>query len=313
MMLRLLSVMALAIVVLPRLSWAEDYRIATWNLEWFFDEDPSDDSSQIGPNQAAPSKEEYQSRVKGFANAIADINPDVMALEEIENEKVVRDLATQLKNQHQLKYAVAFVQGKDTYTGQDVAFLVREGLPIDKRRCEFDRQGMEKHKDLSKHLLLTTEIGGEEVALIAVHLSTRTNDRKRQARTLREWAEEHLDGNLIILGDFNAGQKFNQTTPDSEIGIIRGFQTEDEDDDLFDVDQKLGNRTTHVSGKEFDRILLSPSLVDEKELDFKSVETRCALAIRGEPDQGAGVDYDFPEDEQDLSDHFPLIVTLTTL
>lgn len=299
------------VLAVPATIHAEPIRIATWNLEWFFDADPSDDPTGLNFDPAAPSEDEYYSRVKGFADAIAKINPHIMALQEVENKEVVQDIADQLKDEYGLKYTVAFVQGKDSTTKQDVAVLVKDGIPFVARRFTFARHGDSDFKDLSKHLWLSATIDGKPFDFVVVHLITRPAERIRQARTLREWTENMAGGNLVILGDFNVGIRFEETTPDSDIGIIRGFQTEDTDDDLFDAHQKLGNRKTHVSGKELDRVLLSPSLVDLQGLDFQSVENRQDLAIHGNADQGGGVDYDLPEEEQDLSDHFPLVVTLS--
>jgi hypothetical protein len=53
--------------------------------------------------------------------------------------------------------------------------------------------------------------------------------------------------NLIILGDFNTGLRFQEVAPGSEMGIIRGFQTSTTTDDLFDTHQMLNLRETHVS------------------------------------------------------------------
>lgn len=283
--------------------------IASWNIKWFNDNDASDDTSVIGANFAAPSLEEYQERVDTIVDAIADINPDILALQEIENEKVVQDLASELSSKHSLDYNVAFEQGGDTYTGQDVAYLVRDNLTLTDKRFDYDFSGDDNFKNLSKHLLLETSIDSQPLALINVHLITNSNKRLKQARTLRSWIEslDVADANVIALGDFNVGLSFNATTPDSDIGIIRGFGTPDTADDLYDTQQNLVARATHVSNKPLDRILLSPSLVDDGELTFTEIETRPDLAIRGSKDGSRDVDYSKPIEEQDLSDHYPVV------
>lgn len=286
-------------------------RIGTWNAEWLNDADPTNDRSTIGPDQAPPSQEEYEERLQTFADAIETLDLSILALQEVESAEVVRDLADLLEVQYDLDYEVSFVQGRDTYTGQDVAFLVERGLllPDSERRYDFSPfSGDNDYKDLSKHLRIDVEVNNERYSLVTVHLiSSNKNDRLRQARTLRAWtADAAMQSNLIILGDFNASQRFNQTTPDSEMGIIRGFETPSQADDLFDAHVQLGDRSTHVGGSELDRILLSPSLVGY----LTEVETHPELAIMGSEDSGAGVDYSLPRDEQDLSDHFPLVVTL---
>jgi endonuclease/exonuclease/phosphatase family metal-dependent hydrolase len=300
---------AIALLVLVGQTAADEIRIGTWNLEWFNDHDASDDDSEIGPSMKAPNEQEYQSRVRGFGAAIADLRPHVMALQEVENEKVVADLARQLRDAHGLRYQVAFVQGNDSYTGQDVAALVREGIDLRARRFRFTFHNDSRYKSLSKHLWLSATIDGQRYEVVAAHLVTQPAERIKQARTLRAWIKNRIDENLIVLGDLNASLAFNETTPDSDIGILRGFDTPSRDDDLFDVHQRLANRRTHVGGQELDRILLAPSLVDDEGTTLKSVEIRRDLAIRGQVDPSNRVDYRLSESEQDLSDHFPLVVT----
>lgn len=283
--------------------------VASWNIKWFNDNDKSDDTSAIGKNFAAPNLNEYQERVATIVDAIANINPDILALQEIENEKVVEDLADELEDQFGLDYEVAFVQGADTYTGQDVAYLVRDDLTFTENRIPYNFSGNDDFKNLSKHLLLETTIDGQALELINIHLITNSNRRLKQARTLRSWVKD-LDvpnSNIIVLGDFNVGLSFNSTTPTSDIGIIRGFGTTTTDDDLYDTQQNLTDRATHVSNRPLDRILLSPSLVNDGGITFIEVSTRRDLAIRGSEDGSRYVDYSKSVTEQDLSDHYPVI------
>lgn len=305
--------LALCLAVQPaRAQETPTLHIATWNVEWLNDADPSNDNSDIGPEQAAPSAKEYRERLETFAQAIDEIAPDVMALQEVESDGVVHDLADLLWDEYGRSYDVAFVQGRDTFTGQDVAFLVREGLLLPDSVQVFDFRPLmsdDTYKSISKHLRIDIDANGELITLITVHLiSSNTFDRQRQAQTLRTWLDDEMESteHLIVLGDFNASQRFNQTTPDSEIGVIRGFATETETDDLFDAHERLADRSTHVSGSELDRILLSPSLADR----MLDVDTARQLAVRGAEDRRTGVDYGQPQSDQDLSDHFPLVLSL---
>jgi hypothetical protein len=106
--------------------------------------------------------------------------------------------------------------------------------------------------------------------------------------------------------------RFHETAADTDIGVIRGLGTPTSADDLFDAHAELArtDRRTHVSGRELDRILLAPRLRDGEGLELKSVATLRSLAIRGDADTGRDVDYHLPAAEQDLSDHFPLLVVL---
>ena len=201
------------------------------------------------------------------------------------------------------------MQGRDTFTGQDVAYLVRDDLTFTDKRFDYSFSGDDDYKDLSKHLLLETTIDSKPLSLINIHLITNSNRRLKQVRTLRSWIEsiDVVDDNVIVLGDFNIGLSFNSTNPSSDIGIIRGFDTPETDDDLYDTQQNLVDRATHVSNRPLDRILLSPTLVDGTGLTFTEIETRPDLAIRGSEDGSRDVDYSKPIEEQDLSDHYPLV------
>lgn len=312
------TILALIVIVMavgPATASAQEetLRVATWNLEWFFDADTSDNPTMLARSQSAPDQTEFDERVDAFTDAVQAINPTIIALQEIENRKVVQELANRLQEKHNLAYQVAFVQGRDTATEQDVAFLVKQGIPFNQSRFSFSGfAGNSDYKDLTKHLKLEVTINGEEMTLVTVHLITRLSDRLKQAKTLRAWTEEMVAANnLIILGDFNTGLRFQEVTPGSDIGIIRGFQTSTTADDLFDTHQLLNPRQTHVSGGEFDHILISPLLIDESGLDLSLVEVRRDLAIRGAADTVPGVDYALLPEEQDLSDHFPVVATFS--
>ncbi|MEM7282229.1 MAG: endonuclease/exonuclease/phosphatase family protein [Pseudomonadota bacterium] len=309
----ILLVFALTLFPLSASADGHTIRIVTWNLEWFYDNNTRDDNSTIGRDFAAPNGREYNGRVIAVAEAVAEMQPTILALQEVENAKVVADIAVELADEHGLAYEVAFVEGKDSYTGQDVAFLVEEGLLFEASRYRFPSAFRSRgYKDISKHLKLEVLVGDETITLISVHLITSQDNRELQALTLRGWVENTVASeNIVILGDFNTRQRFNQTTPDSEMGIIRGFQTDDESDDFFDAHQILNDRSTHVSGSELDRILLSPGLLDETGYQLTEANVRGDLAIRGSEDRSDGVDYDQPAAEQDISDHYPVIVTLT--
>ena len=288
-----------------------ELRVATWNLEWFNDHDVSDDSSRIGRDFAAPSRQDYDERLEAFAEAIHNLRPTILAVQEVENERVVQDLTDRLQQLYDLDYAVGFVRGHDSYTGQDVALLIEGDVPFEVNRFNFSEfRSDDDFKDLSKHLWVEITVAGEKITLVNVHLVTNRDDRKRQARTLRAWTSEIASSDkLILLGDFNVGQRFNQTSPEGTMGIIRGFGTSATDDDLFDAHQWLGERATHVSGRELDRILVSPALLDEAGLKLSAIDVHPDLSIRGDEDEGRQVNYLLPADEQDLSDHYPLIAT----
>lgn len=297
----------------------EEITIATWNLEWFFDANQSDNDESLPKRMSAPTKADWAWKLDVAAGGIARLKPTILALQEVENEKVVQELADIISKRSGLKYQVAFKQGIDTATEQDVAFLVQEGIEFRAGRLPFKSEwrGDSSLKNLSKHLALATSLGDEKIFLINVHLiSSSAEARQAQARTLRKWIDSDVakKGNVIILGDFNAGQRYNETTPDSGAGIIRGFSTSSKADDLEDLHRVLGERSTHLSGRELDRIMITPALLsdqaDAKDLSFVKVERRADVCVRGEADTSHRDNYwKIPTRERDVSDHYPIVAT----
>ncbi|GAB5407258.1 MAG: hypothetical protein Aurels2KO_54890 [Aureliella sp.] len=271
---------------------SQNLRVGTWNLNWFFDEDGSDNSASIGRRFASSSATAFDQRVGRIAEVIDDLNLDVIVLQEVENQSVLRRLALELEVAHGQHFNVAFVQGRDTHTGQDVGFLVRDDWSAKAQRFVFSCRGQEDFKDLSKHGYVDIEIAGETLRVINVHLSSRLSPRKRQAKTLRSWIDIPMDqvDHLIVLGDFNTGLRHTSTAPGTDMGTILGLDTSSTADDLVDLHRTLSanDRITHAGGLELDRILITGSLVDGNRTDFASLENKRAAA-------------------GNLSDHYPLV------
>src|SRR4051794_25240221 len=80
---------------------AEDVRIAAWNIKFFFDNDASDNHSELAHEQSAPTAGEWQWRLDEVSNAIATIHPAIMAFEEIENAKVMNEVVQKLHDKGQ--------------------------------------------------------------------------------------------------------------------------------------------------------------------------------------------------------------------
>ena len=139
---------------------------------------------------SAPSAKDWNWRVTEAAKVIAAIHPTVLALQEIENEKVVQDLANELREVHKQDYQIAFIQGRDTYTEQDVALIYKSGLVHKERRNQTDAMYESKHYyNLSKHLFATFQWthAGEthEITLCNVHLRAGTRGEEPRLRQCR--------------------------------------------------------------------------------------------------------------------------------
>ena len=303
--------------------------VATWNLEWFFDDQQADNLTPLSRAQSAPSEAEWHWKRDRVAEVIAEVKPTILALQEVENRRVLRELTQQLKSQYQLQYRIAFVEGWDTYTEQDVAILYQSGL-VQYSRHEQSRDMYESKKfyNVSKHLVghFRWQVGDqtEELTLVNVHFRASEKGallRQRQAKLIRHWINPHLQrgSNVIVLGDLNSEENCQHPDTDCEVGLLCG-RSQQGAVPLADLHRHLppGKQATHMIGKQFDRILVSPSLQqdDDKKRDlvFDSIRSGKDLVVRGDKadTEHRDIYYKIPQHERDISDHYPLIARFKT-
>ena len=98
----------------------EPLSVMTWNLEWFYDENPGDNFSRLAREKSAPDRGKWDWRRDAIANRIAGVRPTVVAVQEIENRRVLYYLTRALSRNHQLSYNEYALEGRDFFTEQDV-------------------------------------------------------------------------------------------------------------------------------------------------------------------------------------------------
>ncbi len=300
-------------------------RVATWNLEWFFDDFKADNREKLAKEQSAPSPDEWEWKLQQVAAVIAKLDPTIMALQEVENRDVVYKLVGKLKQQHQQEYRYCFIAGYDFGTEQNVAFIYKDGLvEYSRREQTAEMFASQKYYNLSKHLIARFQWGqGEQrqkLDVLNLHLRAapeQEDQRKRQGRLAHEWMRESIRNgeNILIMGDFNTEHPVGTPDPNTDIGIVRGLENDDPQDDLQDLNEflPLELRATHLTGKEYDRILASPALMSDDpakaDFVFSRIITRKDLVVIGQQDQDhVGVFYSIPQNERDISDHYPVMV-----
>lgn len=300
----------------------------TWNVEWFYDEYSGDNFSDLAKEKSTPSREQWNWRRDAIAESIAKASPSIVALQEVENRRVLWYLTRALDREHRQKYIELGIQSGDHFTEQDVGFLFRspvDVLSISQRMQTRAMKQTERYYNLTKHLIGVFEIptvgGSEKVTVLNLHLRAREEAdalRRRQARLAHLWIAEEIarGGNVIVLGDLNTEEMGDRTTADSDVGILCGLETPTKDDDLIDVTLRIptSERKTHLLGKAFDRILISRSLLQDdpsrQDLVFESIRVRPDLAIRGGQDSPSDHwdrYWEQPPHQRDLSDHYPVI------
>lgn len=244
------------------------------NTEFFFDhKEPH--GEVVGEAVPVPTAEEYEAKAKTIAELIDTHNANIVGLVEVENRSVLEKVKYYLASPDD--WQIAFDEGRDTYTGQDVAILTKfRVVPgsvtnFPEEREIYFVEDQEQDVNPSKILGVELNIDNQPFYVLIAHLISRreSNDAKRfaQATVVRRQAVKGLmaDKNVIVMGDMN------DTPATPVINRLRGF------DDIWGDFLQTANavqaddRYTYLhEGQKnlLDHILISPSLRDE----FHSVE-----------------------------------------
>ena len=299
-------------------------RLPHGNLEWFYDDFRADNRTDLGKEKSAPTRDEWDWKRRHVARVIARLQPTIVCLQEVENREVVYRLLKEIENSHDIKYRLAFIEGFDFGTGQDVAIIYREGL-VEYSRREQTRAMYEsgQYYNLSKHLIARFRWGEGDAARSLVifngHLRARPEKsglRERQGRLIHHWMGPLAarGENVIVTGDFNSEEDFGSTSAAGELSIIRGLTSETTADDLLDAHQAIpaDQRATHISGRQYDRIFYSGKSTDNDSQQSNLVLVRAAvypeLVVQGQVDADHWDNYyNIPPDQRDISDHYPVV------
>lgn len=304
--------------------------VMTWNLEWFYDDEQGDNRSELSREKSSPSRTEWNWRRDAVAKRIDQIQPTILAVQEVESRRILWYLTRSLQRNHSISYREIGFESRDHYTEQDVGILYRPpaDLVLSSQFSLTERlKKSGSYYNVSKHLLAVFEypVGDrfERVSIVNAHLRSGakgTTVRQRQARTIHQWIRGAIERgeHLIVLGDFNTDES-GTSAVGSDMAILTGKETPSAKDDLIDLHSQLpaDQRQTHLlAGKQFDRILCTPSLFEDDpgrlDLVFRSIEVRPDLAIQGRVDtteEHWDQYWQLPPDQRDLSDHYPVIAT----
>lgn len=295
----------------------ESLSVMTWNVEWMFDDYLGDNRGKVAREQSAPNRQYWDAKVEAVSTVIATEKPHVVALQEIEDLKTLAAISAVLKKSG-LSYRWAFIQGTDTYTEQDVGFLIQNGL-VSYRRHEqsqamFDSQAF---YSMSKHLAaeLRWSNVSSPLTLMNVHFrATREAEDKRvrQARLARHFLQRPLAAgeDVILLGDTNSEYAAGNTSGD--VAAITASPTGPKMVDLLSRLEDPTQSTHLILDKQFDRIYVSESMMSDdpgEDWVFESIRVVVKPVVHGKRD---GVEHwaerqTMPLEELDASDHFPVI------
>ena len=189
---------------------ADQFRVTTWNLEWF----PSG-----SPNLAAPEIE--AERIEKAAAVLAEINPDVILLQEIRDSETCEKLAVALKPEHyQVAVCSAFRDAVGGTIGRQQVAILSKKEPLASFAEKWKTFGaVDPPRGFAFALI---RVGTNDVAFYSVHLKSNLTkgyaQRENQFNILkREIAAEQLIRHvaeisakltnqieaILIGGDFN--------------------------------------------------------------------------------------------------------------
>ena len=292
-------------------SWrAEGVRVATLNGEFLFDGEGDEGEATFDWKGDPEKSRAHRARI---GEVIRMLDADLVMLTEAENQRAL-DLLIE-ESLGDLGYTAHLVDGRDSFTGQDVGLLSR--LPIDTLGRADERLPVglsDRLYGVSKNLWARTTIGTTPVTLVGVHFLARPDDpdrkdrRETQAEVIRQLIarETALGRAVIALGDFNdfdddvadrrgsrpisnvmARIKAAGPGPEDDLVTVLGEVPQAERFTSF-YDRNGDGRFDEGEFSAIDHVLLSPEL-------YRRVRE---------------VRYVHAHDPREVSDHFPILVTI---
>jgi len=192
--------------------------IMTWNLQALFD--GIDDGNEYNEYLASAgwSKEKYQGRISVISKAISGMSvvPDILAVQEIESERVVNDLAaalsgygykwTHFANNPDMSIGVGILSSYPLTETKSHSISIdgdTSPRPVLEVRIHAEKPGAQKEPASGKSLVLfichwKSKLGGDALTEEARRASARIILRR-----IRELAEQEPGLPVIIMGDLN--------------------------------------------------------------------------------------------------------------
>lgn len=192
-------------------------KILTWNVHNFFN-DKQDSPGTLEPEEIQTTSK-YQAQLDAVAKVVVQLNPDIMMLEEVENQAVIDDLAQKIAEVDPKvgPFEYRFITEGNDPRGIDIAVLSELPLQVapshknDYFKASTDPiEGFKFARDvLEAHAI----INGRHVVLLGIHFKAQDgvplSDTKRLAEAERTRAivtdVQFSDPSsaVIVLGDFN--------------------------------------------------------------------------------------------------------------
>ncbi len=196
--------MPLLLFLLVSIVCATEIEIASYNVENLFDLRTSDlEYPQYTPSLNGWNLEAYRAKLDNCSDVISELNPDILALQEIENEQVLIELIKKCKGKEtSFKYHYF---GEDTLR-RSTGVAILSKFPLTNRVVH----PIEINPQVRSRNILecTAETSIGDIRLIAVHWPSKRNSESHRivaAEKVRSIIDTlPSDCEYLILGDFNS-------------------------------------------------------------------------------------------------------------
>ena len=184
--------------------------VASWNVENLFDAD--DDPANPGDDEYTPAgwtrwtEPRYRHKLTNLAEVVAALRPDILCLMEVENRRVVAELAALVEERHGWRMPVIVHRDSGDMRGIDSAILSRH---------EPTSMVWLKPLAIQRDILVADFVlDGRPLTMMVNHWKSRYGKKREsdtlrelEARTVRAEAERRLQEDpaaaILVVGDFN--------------------------------------------------------------------------------------------------------------
>lgn len=295
----------------PAPVWSADgTRIASFNVEFLFDGE-GDEGQADFPWKGNPALAREHRDEIGLA--IRALDADVILMPEVENLGVLQMLVAE--SLADMGYTPHLVPGQDSFTGQNLGILSRIPVEATGRTDERTSVGVsDRQYGVSKNVWARMTIGGTPVTLVGVHFLAQPDNperrpqREAQAEVIRRLVVQEMAAGreVVVLGDFNDNDDRvldrRGSVPISNVMATIKRAGEGEADDLVNVigDVPQAMRFSNVYDRNNDGVA-GPD--DLSAIDHILLSPALYARVRD-------VRYVHAHDPFEVTDHFPIVVTL---
>ncbi len=197
--------------------YAKDFKVASYNVENLFDlnYDGTEYKEYIPNKISSWNHKNYVIKLKNISKVINDLNVDIIALQEVESLKALKDLLTYTKK---YKY-YSFVKNKRSAIG--LAILSKYKI-LETQEIKINT----KNKYSRPIQKVNIKIENKQITIYNNHWPSKRaaeNERIEYALTLQEYLNQQTKSDYILLGDFNSNyNEFNTFKNDTKLNNTYG-------------------------------------------------------------------------------------------